>query len=92
MQIRWTEAAVHDLTTICDYLAERDSPEIARAVALAIWDGIDTLEQFPSLGRPGRKFGTRELVLSKFPYLVIYRLHNDTVEINRVLHGAQRWP
>jgi len=33
------------------------------------------------MGRVGRKDGTRELVVSRTSYLIIYTLHEDTVEI-----------
>jgi hypothetical protein len=26
------------------------------------------------------------------PFLAIYRVQEDVVEINRILHGAQKWP
>jgi toxin ParE1/3/4 len=47
---------------------------------------------FPHRGRPGKKEGTRELVLSPLPYLVVYGISGDAVHIVRVLHGAQKWP
>jgi len=62
MRIRWTEPAARDLTHICDYIEERDAPATARRVALAIYQGVGSLTQFPQRGRPGRKLNTRELV------------------------------
>jgi toxin ParE1/3/4 len=90
--IRWTEPAANDLTEICDYIKEQKSQAIARKVAIQIYDAINTLERFPNLGRPGRQSGTRELVFSGLPYLAVYRVRGNIVEINRILHGAQRWP
>jgi plasmid stabilization system protein ParE len=26
------------------------------------------------------------------PYIVVYQVRSDTVEISRVFHGAQDWP
>jgi len=48
----------------------------------------------PRMGRIGRIAGTRELVLSGTPYVVIYDLRNmdEQIYILRVLHGARRWP
>ncbi len=43
MVIRWTEPAAHDLTGICDYIQEHDGPEVARKVALAIYESVGTL-------------------------------------------------
>ena len=36
--------------------------------------------------------GTRELVVSGLPYLVVYRVQSDAVEIIRVLHLSMDWP
>jgi len=92
MLIRWTEAAARDLTQICDYIQEHDGPVRARRIALAIYDRVDSLTTFPYRERSGRKSHTRELVMPDLPYLVIYRIRGEAVEINRILHGAQRWP
>jgi toxin ParE1/3/4 len=92
MSVRWTEAAARDLTSICDYTEEHSGPEAARKVALRVYEAVGSLLQFPYLGRPGRKPGTRELVLSGLPFLAIYRVREDVIEIARILHGAQQWP
>jgi len=92
MRIRWTDPAVRDLTCICDYIRDHNAPAAARRVALTLYQSTNTLAQFPSSGRPGRKSGTRELVIHGLPFLAVYRLHKDSVEILRVLHGAQNWP
>jgi len=92
MRIRWTEPAARDLTNICDYTEEHDGPEAARRVALRIYEGVSTLTQFPRRGRPGRKPGTRELVFPGLPFLAVNRVGEEVVEIDRILHGAQKWP
>jgi toxin ParE1/3/4 len=92
MQVRWTDPAVSDLTHICDYIEEHGSSATARRVALSIYESLNELVEFPRRGRQGRKSGTRELVFEGLPYLAIYRIRADVVEILRVLHGAQKWP
>lgn len=92
MRLRWTQTAVRDLTRICDYIDEHDSPELARRVAVTIYEEVNSLVQFPHLGRAGRKSNTRELMFRGLPYLAIYRLRDEIVEIIRILHGAQNWP
>ena len=80
-----------DLEAIVDYIAA----ENPRA-ALAIWDEIENqverLARYPHSGRIGRVDGTRELVVTRTPYIVGYRLDEDAVLILRVLHGARQWP
>ena len=92
MRVRWTEPAVRDLTNICDYTGAHDGPEAARRTALRIYEAVSTLTQFPRRGRTGRKSGTRELVFTGLPFLAIYRVRDEVVEIDRILHGAQKWP
>ena len=58
----------------------------------AVYGRILDLKDFPNMGRPGRVAGTRELALAPLPFIVVYRVKDDRVEIARVLHGAQRWP
>lgn len=92
MPIRWTLPAAGDLTQICDYIKKHGNAAAARRVALSIYDGVSLLAKFPRRGRPGRSPNSRELVLTGLPYLVVYRLGKDIVEILRILHGAQEWP
>ncbi len=91
MPIVWLPVAVQDVIHLRTYIADQD-PESARGVALRIDKAVGNLGQMPNLGRPGRIFGTRELMVSGTPYLVVYRLQNGRVEILRVLHGRQSFP
>jgi toxin ParE1/3/4 len=92
MRIRWTEPASRDLTQISDYIEGHDGPSAARRVALTIYQGVDSLTHFPFRGRPGRRPKTRELVFPDLPFLAVYRIREDFIEIIRILHGAQNWP
>jgi plasmid stabilization system protein ParE len=42
--------------------------------------------------REGRVKGTGELVISRSPFIVVYRVKGKRIEILRILHGAQQWP
>ena len=51
------------------------------------------LLQHPKMGRAGRVKGTRELVISRTPFIAVYRLKGTKrIEIIRLLHGSQQWP
>ena len=91
MELRWTENAAADLERISNYLFEQ-TPERAAELAQRIYDAPAELLKFPHRGRPGKKRETRELVLSSLPYLIVYRITGETVQILRILHGAQKWP
>ena len=91
MRLAWTAAAVVDLEQISDYLFEKN-PEIAASIIKRIFESASELKLFPRRGRPGRKDGTRELVLTQLPYLVVYEVVDQSIRVLRILHGARRWP
>jgi toxin ParE1/3/4 len=91
MELRWSEQAADDLEHITDYLFE-NAPERAAELVRGIYDSPATLLTFPYRGRVGRKEGTRELVLSSLPYVVVYQITGEVIYIVRILHGAQKWP
>ena len=81
--------AVQDLKGISDYISERDGAAAARRIALRIYNALDSLVLFPHKGRLGRRMGTRELVIAGLPWIGVYRVRENAVEIQRILHGAQ---
>ncbi len=91
MQVRWTTAAASDLESIAEYLFEK-TPEHAARLIREICDAVFALRIYPNRGRPGKKSGTRELVLAALPYIVVYKVASDVLHIARILHGAQDWP
>jgi plasmid stabilization system protein ParE len=91
IQVRWSIPA-EDLEHICEWI-ERDNPEAARRVARTIYDECARLKDFPNLGRASRRLaGRRELTFTPLPYIVVYQVKSDAVEISRIFHGAQDWP
>ena len=91
MQLRWTEEAANDLLRIADYLLEH-APDRASELIARVYDAPTALLAFPNRGRPGKKEGTRELVLAPLPYVVVYTIRDDVIFVARILHGAQQWP
>ncbi len=89
--ISWAHIAEHDLDAIEDYIA-LDKPQAALDAVNTIEAKVQMLKLFPDMGKRGRVSGTRELVAAPLPYVVVYRVRGDHVEIARVLHGAQQWP
>jgi toxin ParE1/3/4 len=91
MYVFWTPEAEQDVCELWDYIAQRNPAAADRQID-RIHAGVKYLEQHPHLGRIGRCFGTRELVIGKSPYIVAYRVRHEVVEILRVIHGRRRWP
>jgi len=91
MLVRLDDRATRDIADIYDYLIERNRAAAFR-VRRAIGEHAALLVDHPELGRPGRAPDTRELVVARTPYILVYRIERDSVVITRILHGARRWP
>ncbi|MGJ7512525.1 type II toxin-antitoxin system RelE/ParE family toxin [Variovorax sp. GT1P44] len=93
MRIEWSPVALDDRDRIFDYYdIEEDSPHAAILIDERIAHQIEVLIDHPEFGRTGRVDDTRELVISRTPYVVAYRIMGDAIRILRVLHGKQLWP
>jgi toxin ParE1/3/4 len=91
MRVRWTLPALEHIDEIQDFIA-RESPTAAyKLTADLIGRTDELLAKNSMIGRVGRVAGTRELVISRTPYIVVYRVR-DFVEVLAVMHGARDWP
>jgi toxin ParE1/3/4 len=91
MQVRWSPRAANDLERIFRYI-HKDNPVAAQKIVQSVYDGCASLRHFPNRGRVGRMRGRRELVFPSLPYIAVYGVKEDAVEISRIYHGAQDWP
>jgi toxin ParE1/3/4 len=89
MRVRWARPAAEDLHRIANRI-RLDNPAAARRIAKTLYDGGMSLDTLPDRGRTGRIAGTRELVFD--PFIIVYRVKAETVEILRIYHAAQDWP
>jgi toxin ParE1/3/4 len=89
VEITFTRPALRDLERIHAFIA-RDDPGRAYEVLAHIRVAINRLAVYPALGRPGKKAGTRELIVPRLPYKVPYRVRGEKVLILRVLHTRQQ--
>jgi len=92
VRIEWSSAAVADLQAIADWIEQDRGIETANRVVRRIYEAVQGLRAMPYRGRYGRLEDTRELVVSRMPYLVVYQIHEERLLILNVVHGAQRWP
>jgi toxin ParE1/3/4 len=90
MRVRWTVPAADDLESIKTYL-EQHYPEFAEPTVRTIYQRIRALKAAPSQGRPGHRSGTREIALTPLPYVVVYSVGAEAIEILHIYHGAQDW-
>ncbi len=91
MDIIWLDRARREVIHIREYIA-MDNPRVAQQVARRILEIAEKLRATPNIGRPGRLYGTRELVITGTPFIILYRVRDGVIEILRVIHGARRWP
>ncbi|MDE2466746.1 MAG: type II toxin-antitoxin system RelE/ParE family toxin [Alphaproteobacteria bacterium] len=91
MKIVWLLRAMRDRDAQIDFIAQ-DNPLAAVNAGDAITAQIGMLVDQPEIGRPGRRAGTRELVISRTPFVAVYRVTGGRIEVLRLLHGSQQWP
>jgi toxin ParE1/3/4 len=92
LKLVWLPRAIANRDAQLDYIAQ-DNPKAAIEQGDRIAQQIRQLIAHPELGRPGRKQGTRELVISRTPFIAVYRVKPKArrIELMRVLHGSQQW-
>jgi toxin ParE1/3/4 len=71
------EASIDDIDA---YIA-RDSPERARRVKERILAAARSLSILPERGRPGEIDDTRELLVKRLPYTIVYTVIDEIVYI-----------
>jgi plasmid stabilization system protein ParE len=88
---KWTPDAIADARDVWDYIAH-DNDDAADRTVRTIELAADRLDEFPQMGRKGAEPGTRELVVARTHYRLVYRPLTTEVEILRIIHGARDWP
>lgn len=91
MKIYWTPTANKERFEQLDYIAQ-DDPQAAISQDEKIEYCINLLPGQPNIGRTGRIKDTRELVISQTPFIAIYRVTSQRIEVLRFLRGSQKWP
>jgi toxin ParE1/3/4 len=90
-KFRWTSKAIQDLISIKEYI-EQDNPKAAidltKKIVLKV---VEQLTRFQNIGKAGRVYGTRELIIPNTPYIAVYWVKSGSVEVLRVLHTSMKW-
>lgn len=92
-KIRYTPSAVDDMDEIFSYIS-RENISAAEIILEKIDNGISKLAEFPNMGSvlSDEEYalvqrGYRFIVIQ--PYIIFYRIINNTVIIHRILHGRR---
>jgi toxin ParE1/3/4 len=84
-EVVFAPSADGDLDSIAGYIAQ-DNPRAAVALIRDLRARCLSLKDFPLRGR---RFNAEHRTLVASPYLIFYRVQDDTVVIVRIRHGAQ---
>jgi addiction module RelE/StbE family toxin len=90
VKLRWLRTASASLRLHISFIAS-ENPRAAAAVRHRIRAAVRRLTEFSESGRTGQVAGTRELVVPGLPYVVVYRVGGDYLEILRVFHTSTSW-
>ena len=91
MKVLFNEVARNDILRIHDYIHQR-SPAAAARVVISIQLATNRLSSFPYSGRSGGVAETREVVVAQLPYIVVYRIMPEYIEVIAVFHAAENRP
>lgn len=89
MILRYKRRALRDIERIHDYIAQYDA-EAAKRVVRRVEHSISRLSFLPLSGRTGVIAQTRIVVVPGLPYVAVYRVRDEVVEIIAILHTARR--
>ena len=94
-KIKISDDAYFDIEEMFAYISE-DNKKAARELRKKIYGGIKGLRDFPykypvvqEEDTPGAERGYRYMTIN--PYIVFYRVLDDSIVVARVLHSKQNW-
>jgi toxin ParE1/3/4 len=90
-QLEWSQRSLENVIDIEEYIS-LENPAAARKVTAAIVATAEQLRNQPKLGRTGRRAGTRELVVARYPYFISYRLTARKITVVAVIHQSRKYP
>ena len=92
MKLKYRPAAIADIQNACGYIRDKlKNPRAAKNLKSRILYGASLLKDSPSMGTPlgskydGLETNIRFLIVSK--HLIFYEVHDDMIEIIRILDG-----
>jgi toxin ParE1/3/4 len=89
VRIVWSVPARATIKDIFSYIAVFN-PVAAQKVKLNILFSARKLIDFPEIGKQSERPGVRLLVVSGSPYILVYTISGDTIEIGSVIDGRMK--
>jgi toxin ParE1/3/4 len=91
MKVIWSASAVRHLQEAVEYI-QAESAGGSITTSRRILETVVRIGQMPHSGRIGRVDGTREAVVPRPPYIVVYQNTELEVEILGIWHATRLWP
>lgn len=88
-RLEWSEVALLELAEGLAFIAD-DSPAAARLVKQRIDAAARRIARGPPVYRPGLIAGTRECVVARTSYTMIYEEHEDSIVLLHCWHQRRR--
>lgn len=85
MNVRFSRSAIRDARAARDAYAHV-APETIDGFRRRLRSAVATLADFPAMGRLAGD-GSRRLVLLPYPYVLVYYVSDDTIEVVAVVHS-----
>src|SRR6266478_6769325 len=89
MKLRWNADTLKSLELIYAIRAKID-PAAARSFVFRVAEVTGRLLTVPTSGRPGKTKGMWLLAVPGTPYVIVYRVEGDTVDILSMIYTADR--
>jgi toxin ParE1/3/4 len=89
--LEWSVRASTELIRIIEFYSLEASAIVAEEAYVAIEKAVQLIQSNPLQYREGKRKGTREYIVRRFPHIVVYRVRTSKIQIVRVLHQALRY-
>ena len=91
-QLEYLASARRDLRRIAEYYIETAGPIVTAKIGSEIGNAILQVADQPEIGRKLETAPYRQLVVTQYPFVILYKLTPTAAKIIRVLHQAQKKP
>ena len=92
MLIEWSQNALNELSDIFAYFLSIEEEEQGKDIVSKLIKSVTQLKSYPHSGRPGSLEGTREIVIRKLPYVLVYEVSSEAVMILHIYHTSRDFP
>jgi plasmid stabilization system protein ParE len=85
-RLEYSVRSWRDLEAIEKYHLDVAGDVVADSIIDAILSQAEKIAALGLMFRPGIRHGTRECVMTRYPYTLVYRIGSRRVEIARIIH------